>query len=62
MPRTAQQLRATIAAARSMPMFAFGDITEAEARADRDAAIADLETELAQRESEEAGSWLGQHP
>uniref|UniRef100_UPI003F491790 hypothetical protein n=1 Tax=Amycolatopsis sp. CA-096443 TaxID=3239919 RepID=UPI003F491790 len=59
MSRTAGQLRVALEKARTAPVFAFGDVTEAEARADRAAAIADLTARLVQREAEESGSWNG---
>jgi hypothetical protein len=61
MSRTALQLRVALENARTNPVVGFGDISEAEARADRKAAIDDLTAQLAQREAEEAGSWNG-HP
>lgn len=61
MSDTARALRSKLAAARSATVVAFGDITLQQAEADRAVAIAELEAQLLQRESEEAGSWLGQH-
>lgn len=56
---TAEQLRVRLAAARSLPVHAFGDVMLEDAEHDRAEAIAKLEVQLAQRESEESGSWLG---
>lgn len=57
MSRTAHQLRSALKNACTDPIVTGHGISESEARADRAAAIADLETQLAQREAEEAGSW-----
>lgn len=54
---TARQLRVALENARTTPIIAFPGVSEAEARADRADAIADLAAQLSQREAEEAGSW-----
>ncbi len=59
MSRTAKQLRDTIANAHNTPVTALPGISAAQAHADRAEAIADLETQLKQREAEESGSWTG---
>jgi len=62
MSRTAKEIATALHNARTMPVRAFGDIGPSQARADRDETIADLETQLTQRQAEESGTWHGQHP
>lgn len=47
--------------AQTIPPTVCGGLTAQEARSDRADAVTGLERQIAEREAEIAGSWLGQH-